>query len=147
MGVESELTTRFKIKIENLKRSVRGVYGDVPTELKVTFSTRRKRDVGTNKMPPDARGVNNQRACLTLQKIVPRNVTAWEARERLALSGGKASLLKTNDIVVFNKVVEGPGNFLATVGGSSISLVKGKTVNVVGNNVRDTGGGGRKGVF
>ena len=74
-------------------------------------------------------------------------MTTWEARERLAFRGGKACLLETNDIVVFNKVVEGPGNFLATVGGSNIRLVKGKTVNVVRNNVRDTGGGGRKGGF
>ena len=66
MGVESELTTRFKIKIENLKRSVRGVNGVVPTELEVTFSSRRKRDVSTNKMPPDARGVNNQSTGLAL---------------------------------------------------------------------------------
>ena len=71
-------------------------------------------------------------------------MTTWEARERLAFSGGKACLLETNDIVVFNKVVEGPGNFMATVGGPSISLVKKETVHVVGNNVRDTGSGGRK---
>ena len=135
--VIGEVTTRFEVNIEQLKRRVGACAGRVTTQLNTPLGNEWKRDVRGRITSCDCRSVDNESPTVRHIQIVARNDTVRKTSKSMRLSGGQVSLLKANDIVRLDKVTKSTRNLKSTRESRRVCGVVRKTVNVVSENGRD----------
>lgn len=134
-----------EIDIEELKRLVSVIFGEVAAELNVTPTTRRKGDVRGSVEAEDGRSVNDEGASNFHGKIVEGNRATRQRGEGHPFGAGEIGLLKADDVAPGNEVVKSGGNEGAAGKTVHASGVIGEAINIVGDDARNERGRGGEG--
>jgi hypothetical protein len=140
-SVEGEVT-RFKVNVEDLEGLMRMRFRNVATKLNIAPSDKGKRDVNRIKEFENRRRIDNSSASTPHIIVIPRDSTIRKGRKGLAFIRGEMSFLKTDDVMILNKIKKGKMNTKTTGNRALIGRVVGKAANIVRKNTGSRKGGG-----